>query len=111
LLDEGRKEHELTELLGVSRGTVYNIRKKYQPKGHAAIRALLHDAPRSGRPITRDSRGAAKVTRIACRTPPPGRRRWTLQLIADKVGELAVTESISHESVRRVLKKTNASPG
>ena len=111
LLDEGRNEHELTELLGVSRGTGYNVRKKYQQKGHASILALLHDAPRSGRPITLDSRVEAKVTMIACSTPPRGRGRWTLQLIADKVVELAVTESISYESVRRMLKKTNSSRG
>jgi|SRR5581483_4728207 len=111
LFDEGRKEHELTELVGVSRGTVSNIRKKYQQKGHASILDLLHGAPRSGRPITLDSRVAAKVTMIACSTPPTGRGRWTLHLIADKLVELAVTESISHESVRRVLKKTNSSPG
>ena len=111
LFDEGRKEQELTELLGVSRGTVYNVRKKYQQKGQAPILELLHDAPRSGRPITLDSRVEAKVTMIACSTPPTGRGRWTLQLIADKVVELAVTESISPESVRRVLKKTNSSRG
>jgi putative transposase len=111
LLDEGRHEHELTALLGVSRGTVYNIHKKYQQKGHASILDLLHDAPRSGRPITLDSRVEAKVTMIACSTPPSGRSRWTLQLIADKVVELAVTEAISYESVRRMLKKTNSSRG
>jgi len=111
LFDEGRKEQALTELLGVSRGTVYNVRKKYQQKGQTPILDLLPDAPRSGRPITLDSRVEAKVTMIACSTPPTGRGRWTLQLIADKVVELAVTESISYESVRRVLKKTNSSRG
>jgi len=111
LFDEGRKEQELTALLGVSRGTVYNVRKKYQLKRQAPILALLPDAPRSGRPITLDSRVEAKVAMIACSTPPTGRSRWTLQLIADKVVELAVTEAISHESVRRVLKKTNSSRG
>lgn len=111
LVDEGRKEHERTELLGVARGTVYNLRKKYQQKGQASILALLPDAPRSGRPITLDSRVEAKLTMLACSTPPPGRGRWTRHLIADKLVELAVTESISHESVRRVLKKTNSSPG
>ena len=111
LFDEGRKEHELTELWGVSRGTVYNVRKKYWQKGQAPILDLLQDAPRSGRPITLDSRVEAKVTMIACSTPPTGRGRWTLQLIADKVVELAVTEAISYESVRRVLKKTNSSRG
>jgi transposase len=111
LFDEGRKEQEVTDLLGVSRGTVYNVRKKCQQKGQVPILELLHDAPRSGRPITLDSRVEAKVTMIACSTPPMGRGRWTLQLIADKVVELAVTESISHESVRRVLKKTSSNRG
>jgi transposase len=111
LFDEGRKEQEVTELLGVSRGTVYNVRKKYQQKGQGSILDLLHEAPRSGRPLKLDSRVAAKVTMIACSTPPTGRGRWTLQLIADKVVELAVKESISHESGRRVLKKTNSSRG
>jgi putative transposase len=111
LFDDGRKEPELTELLGVSRGTVYNIRNKYQQKGHTSILELLADAPRSGRPITVDSGVEAKITMIACSTPPTGRGRWTLQLIADKVVELAEMESISYESVRRVLKKTNSSRG
>jgi putative transposase len=111
LSDEGKKEHEVAKLLGVARGTIYNTRKKYLQKGQAPILDLLQEAPRSGRPITLDSRVEAKVTMIACSTPPTGRSRWTLQLIADKLVELAVTESISHESVRRVLKKTNSSRG
>jgi putative transposase len=111
LFDEGRTEHELTKILGVARGTVYNVHKRYQQRGQAPILDLLHEAPRSGRPITLDSRVEAKTTMIACSSPPPGRSRWTLQLIADKLVELAVTGSISHESVRRMLKKTNSSRG
>jgi putative transposase len=111
LFDEGRTEHELTKVLGVARGTVYNVHKRYQQRGQAPILDLLHEAPRSGRPITLDSRVEAKTTMLACSSPPPGRSRWTLQLIADKLVELAVTGSISHESVRRMLKKTNSSRG
>ena len=106
LSDEGRKERELTEILGVSRGTVYNVRKKYQQKAHAHILDLLQDEPRSGRPLEFDSRVEAKVTMIACSAPPAGRGRWTLQLIADKLVKLEVIDAISHESVRRLLKKT-----
>jgi putative transposase len=111
LLDEGKKESEVATLLGVSQGTIYNTRKKYLQKGHAPILDLLQEAPRSGRPITFDSRVEAKVTMLACSTAPSGHSRWTLQLMADKLVELAVTESISRESVRRVLKKTNSSRG
>jgi putative transposase len=111
LADEGRKDRELTEILGVSRGTVHNVRKKYQQKGYAHILDLLHEAPRSGRPLEFDSRVEAQVTMIACSAPPAGCGRWTLHLIADKLVKLAVTDSISHESVRRLLKKTNSSRG
>ena len=106
LADEGRKERDLTEILGVSRGTVYNVRKKYQLKAYAHILDLLHDEPRSGRPVVLDSRVEAKVAMIACSAPPAGCGRWTLRLIADKLVKLEVTDAISHESVRRVLKKT-----
>jgi hypothetical protein len=44
---------------------------------------------------------------IACSAPPTGRGRWTLRLIADKVVQLAVTDAISYEGVRRLLKKTS----
>ena len=111
LLDEGKKESGVANLLGVSRGTIDNTRKKYLQKGHASILDLLPEAPRSGRPLTFDSRVEAKVTMLACSAPPSGRNRWTLQLIADKLVELAVTDSLSPESVRRVLKKTNSSRG
>ena len=104
---EGRKDKELTEGLGVSRGTVHNVRTKYRQKGRTPILDLLQDAPRSGRPIKFDSRVAANVTRIACSVPPPGRGRWTLRLVADKVVQLDVTDAISYEGVRRLLKKTS----
>lgn len=107
LSDEGRKDKELTEILGVSRGTVHNVRTKYRQKGRTPILELLADAPRSGRPLKFDSRVAATVTMVACSAPPTGRGRWTLRLIADKVVQLAATEAISYEGVRRLLKKTS----
>jgi len=106
LLDEDRPEKALTTLLGVSRGTIYNVRKKYLQKEHAHILDVLHETPRSGRPIKIDSRVEAKVTMIACSDPPEGYGRWTLHMIADKLVQLEVIETISHESVRRTLKKT-----
>ena len=106
LSDEGRKDKELTEILGVSRGTVHNVRTKYRQKGRTPMLEILPDAPRSGRPITFDSRVAATVTMLACSAPPTGRGRWTLRLLADKVVQLDVTDAISYEGVRRLLKKT-----
>ena len=51
------------------------------------------------------------LTAIACSTPPEGHARWTLRLLADKVVELKLVDSISHVTVGSVLKKTNSSPG
>ena len=107
LLDEGRQENELTTILGVSRGTIYNMRQKYLQKEHAHILDVLHEAPRSGRPIKIDSRVEAHVTMIACSDPPEGYGRWTLHMIADRLVHLTIIDTISHESVRRTLKKTN----
>jgi transposase len=102
---------DLAQLLGVSHGTVYNVHKKYQQQASGHILEVLQDEPRSGRPIQLDSRVAAQVTMLACSEPPAGRGRWTLQMIADKVVKLEVTDSISYESVRRLLKKTNSTRG
>src|SRR5215813_7998750 len=102
---------EIARLLGLSRGTVYNVRRKYQAQARRPLGEVWHDAPRSGRPIQLDSQVEAKATMIACSDPPAGRGRWTLHLIADKLVRLGVTDSISHESVRTLLKKTNLSRG
>ena len=107
LLDEERSETDVTTILGVSRGTIYNVRKKYLQKADEHILDVLHEAPRSGRPIKIDTRVAAHVTMIACSDPPEEAGRWTLHMIADKLVQLEVIDSISHESVRRTLKKTN----
>jgi transposase len=106
LAAEGKGDSEIARLLSISRGTVYNVRQRYTQKARAPLMKCLKDEPRSGRPIKLDSRVEAKVTLIACSEPPAGRSRWTLHLIADKLVTLGVTESISHESVRQLLKKT-----
>jgi len=53
-----------------------------------------------------DGEKEAKLIALACSEPPQGRARWTLHLLADKMVELRVVESISHETVRQALKKT-----
>jgi putative transposase len=111
LAEEEKSDRDIARLLGLSRGTVYNVRRKYQAKARRPLEEVLHDAPRSGRPIKLDSRVEAKATMIACSDPPEGRGRWTLHLIADKLVTLGATDSISHESVRTLLKKTDLSRG
>ena len=111
LADEGKKAAEIIQLLGISRGTVHNVRKKYCQREHKHILDFLKEEPRSGAPIKIDSRVEANITMIAGSDPPAGSARWTLHMIADKLVQLEVIDAISHESIRRTLKKTNANRG
>jgi putative transposase len=111
LANEGMKVKDMAQVLGTSQATICNVRKKYNRQEHPDILAFLKDDPRPGRPLEFDSRVQAKVSMIACSQPPAGSARWTLHLIADKLVKLEEVASISHESVRQLLKKTNSNPG
>ena len=108
---EGRRVTDIARLLGVTRRTVYNVRDRYKAKARRPLWQVLQEGPRSGRPLKLDSRVEAQATMLACSAPPAGRARWTLHLLADKLVKLGVTDSISHESVRQLLKKTTSNPG
>jgi transposase len=111
MANAGKKVKEIKQALGVSYTTICNVRKNYNRGEHDHILDFIKDKPRSGRPLEFDSRVEAKVSMIACSQPPVGAARWTLHMIADKLVKLEEVESISHESVRQLLKKTNSSLG
>ena len=111
MTNAGKKVKEIKQTLGVSHTTICNVRKNFNRGEHDHILDFIKDKPRSGRPLEFDSRVEAKVSMIACSQPPAGAARWTLHMIADKLVKLEEVESISHESVRQLLKKTNSSPG
>jgi putative transposase len=108
LADEGRDDEEIAEALKVSKSTASRIRKRYFEGG---LESALHEKARSGAPSKIDSRIEAKLTLIACSEPPEGRSKWTVRLLADKLVEMEVVESISHMSVQRLLKKMKLSLG
>lgn len=106
LADEGKTDRTIIEVLGVCRATVCSLRKKYREKGDTPILDVLQDAPRPGRPIKVDSQVEAQIAMLACSAPPEGAAKWTLRLIADRLVALEYIDSISHETVGQVLKKT-----
>lgn len=89
--------------------TVERVRRLCVEQG--LERALQGKEPERRYRRTLDGAGEARLVALACGDAPPGRARWTLRLLADRLVELAVVEAISHEAVRRTLKKTNCSPG
>lgn len=93
----------------VSRPTIERVRRAFVTKG---LDAALYRKKWTG-PSRRKLDGAqeAQLVAVTCGDPPDGYERWTLVLLADKLIELKVVDSITPETVRRVLKKTNSSPG
>ena len=91
--------------LGLSLQTVFNIKRRYLSQG---FDVALYDRPRSGKPPKIDGTARAKITALACSKAPTGHARWTLRLLADKAVELGFCESISHQAVKEVLKKTGS---
>jgi transposase len=108
LADEDRNDEEISDALKVSKSTVSRIRKRYCEDG---LDFALHEKARSGAPPKIDGRIEAQLTLLACSEPPEGRSKWTVRLLADRLVEMEVTESISHMSVQRVLKKMKLSLG
>jgi transposase len=104
-LDRGKTYQSVAETLSVRNATVHSWGKKYMAEGLSSIL----DKPRSGRPLEKGGELCAKITALACSTPPEGYAKWSLRLLADKVVELNYTEKISHTEVGRILKKMNCS--
>lgn len=111
LSDEAYRDEDIMDTLGISRQTIYHVRKKHHEQKGKNILDLLQEKPRSGQPVKVDSRIAAHVAMIACSEAPAGAARWTLQLIANRLVDLNVVDAICVESVRKALKKTNSNPG
>jgi transposase len=73
------------------------------------LEAALSEKVRGGAPRKFSERDRAKITALACTKPPQGHARWTLRLLAEKMVELELVESISRDTIDKVLKKTNFS--
>jgi transposase len=106
LSSEGKKDEEIADVLHTSVATIERTRKRCVLEG---VKASLKDRPRPGAQCKLDARGAATLEMLAKSKPPDGRKRWTMQLLADRLVELNVTESISDETVRVQLKKKDQS--
>jgi len=89
--------------------TVYRVRQAFVEEGLAA--ALFRNKPTGRQYRKLDGAQEAHLIALACGAPPEGRSGWTLRLLADRLVELEVVDSISPECVRMTLKKTNSSRG
>ena len=102
--DEGLTDEQIMAALNVSRPCVERIRKRFVADG---IERALNEDPRPGQKRKLDGRAEATLIATACSDAPDGHEHWTLRLLAGKLVQLGVVEAISHETVRRTLKKTS----
>ena len=106
--DEGLTDRQVAEALMVGPATVGRVRQRFVEGG---LERALDDLPRPGQRRKLDGKQEAHLVAVACSAPPEGHTRWTLRLLAGQAVKLELTGSISRETVRQVLKKTNSSRG
>jgi transposase len=101
--NDGLSDPQIMAALNVSRPCVERIRKRFVEGG---MDKALNEDPRPGQKRKLDGRGEAVLLATACSDVPLGHEHWTLRLLAGKMVELKVVDDISHETIRRTLKKT-----
>ena len=112
--DEGRhaskvSDEQLARVLCISERTIERVKKRFCEEGWAAL--LQRKPARRIYERKVDGEVEAHLVQLCCSEPPKGRTRWTLRLLADKMVELKYVRSLSHVTVREVLKRLNLSPG
>lgn len=103
LADEGKTDAEIAAVLKAGMRTVERTRQRYVLEG---LQASLNEKPRPGAQAKLDAKGEAVLETLAQSKPPEGRKRWTLQLLTDRLVELKVVDGISDETVRTIVKKS-----
>lgn len=103
------KYDQICAAFSVTPVTVLNIRKRFVEKGLAAT--LTRKKPEREYEHALDGEEEAHLIALACSEPPEGRTVWSLRLLRDRFVKLGHVDSISHETIRTVLKKTNSSRG
>lgn len=108
--DAGTCDQEIADELEVGIATVERVRRRFTERGLAGS-IERKPSVRTSRPRKFDGATEAKLLQIACSKPPPGRSRWTITLLGERLVELNVFENVSFSSVQRALKKTKPNPG
>jgi transposase len=108
--DEGLTDDEIAHDLDIGVATVERVRKRCMERGvEGALERRAQENP--SRPRKLDGASEAQLVRLACSEPPDGTTRWTLSLLAGKLIELRIFDSVSKSTVQRGLKKTKSSRG
>lgn len=101
-LDQGLGPAQVAREVGTCQATVYNVRDKANQHGY---KLAVREPRKGGRPNQFSGKTRAEITALACSKAPKGHAQWSLRLLSDRAVELEFTDAISHETIRRILKK------
>ncbi len=101
-------DERIADALKISSATVARERRRYCEDGLEV--ALMPKKPGKPRRRVLDGRAEAHLIALSCSDPPEGRERWSMRLLADQMVKLGHVDTVSHETIRRTLKKTFSSP-
>lgn len=104
----GEKEATIAEMLNISRATVSNIKRRYREEG---LESALKEQQRPGQPKKYTEKHEAEIIALACTSPPEGRKRWSLVLLAEELKKKQGFGTINRESIRLILKKAKRNRG
>lgn len=108
LAHKKEKDTNHQKLLSVGRSTIWRVKNNYLDKG---IDYALTERERSGQPVKYKIKEKAEIIAYACTTPPEGRKRWSVRLLAEELKKKKNFKTINRESVRLVLKKATPNLG
>lgn len=100
--DAGEADAGIAHHLGIATNTVANIRRRFSEQG---LDAATGERPRRGAPPKLDGKQQAAIIALACSPTDEGQARWSVRRLSERAVALEVVESVSRETVRRLLKK------
>jgi transposase len=107
LSDKGWKREAITEATTASRATIGRIRRRFRTRG---LDAALTEDPRSGVPAKISASDEQRIVALVCSSPPEGRSRWTVRLLAQEAVKRKIVKSIKRERVRVILQDHELKP-
>lgn len=106
-LDDGQKMGQVAENVGVARKTVRAIARRYEEEG---LDAALHEKPRPGQERVLNTAQSQRIVAMVCGSPPEGRARWSVRLIAEEAARRRLAPAVSRETIRILLESHDLKP-
>ena len=106
-LDDGQKMGQVAENVGVARKTVRAIARRYEEEG---LDAALHEKPRPGQERVLNTAQSQRIVAMVCGSPPEGRARWSVRLIAEEAARRKLAPAVSRETIRILLESHDLKP-